>query len=135
MLGFKPVVVFATVVPCTMSLIIALIRDRASKLFGTSVTSICVADGLIFVERSSSPTTAVSTGTTIGSVSKNTPVLTRIVLCGFTSAPTLPNVPPLIATVINDFKLETSANDRVSATKSVSIICKILSLTGTLLVT
>ena len=80
MLGFEPVVVFATVVPCTMSLIIALIRDRASKLLGTSATSICDAAGLMLVDRNSSPHTAVSTGTTIGSVSKNTPVFTKIVL-------------------------------------------------------
>ena len=49
-----------------MSEAIAASLAIAAKLFGTSSDAVTVAAGLILVERNSSPTIAVSSGTLIG---------------------------------------------------------------------
>ena len=93
--------VVLTILPgaVTALLIIACNLDIASKLYTTSPASTTLPAGLIFVERSSSPTTAVFLGTTIGPTSLNSPVFTSIVFCGCSSAGTLVSTPAVTAFV------------------------------------
>ena len=82
-----------------MSLIITAILAYASNDFGVSAAAVNTPAGVIRVERNSSPTTAVFSGTIIGSTSLKFPVLTNIVLCGLTSAGTVVVLPAVSAEV------------------------------------
>ena len=72
----------------TASLIIACSRPMPARLYTVSPAGVTLAAGLILVDRSSSPTSAVFLGITIGSTSVSCPVFTNIVFCGCTSAGT-----------------------------------------------
>ena len=81
---------------CMMSETIACSLLIVPNVLGTSVPAIKLPAGEILVLRNSSPTIAQFSGTMIGSVSLNVPVLTKIVSCALTSD----GIPPLELAVI-----------------------------------
>jgi hypothetical protein len=101
-----------------MSLIITAILAYASNDFGVSAAPVNTPAAPIRVERNSSPTIAVFSGTTIGSTSEKFPVLTNIVCCGFSSAGTAVVLPAASAEVTMPINVVTTVVASASSTNA-----------------
>ena len=112
-----------TVLPCTTSPIILSRCASAARLYVTSPLATVLPRGCILVLLNSSPTIAVNSGTGIGNVSKNVPVLTKILVLTLIGSSKSTSVPAATTSAIFCVKLVTVVTVPDSAGRPL-VICK-----------